>query len=257
MLGRQQIASIPTAISELFKNAYDAYANDVVIDLFRSDRLLVLRDDGIGMGESEFTDRWLILGTEAKADGSRIPVEPPPGMDLRPVMGEKGIGRLAIAAIGPQVLVLTRSRNLPDAPLIVAFVNWTLFSCTGINLEDVVVPLRILPGGSTPTAADVQALVSEVAQNVSQLEGRIGRYAAADIRGELASFRPNPSAIYRRIGAPPTLDGPNATGTHFLIQPIDETLERDLDERKAPDEASAMERFLLGFTITMTPQDAR
>lgn len=32
MLGRQQIATLPTAISELFKNAHDAYARQVVVD---------------------------------------------------------------------------------------------------------------------------------------------------------------------------------------------------------------------------------
>ena len=32
MLGRQQIAGVPTAISELFKNAHDAYANNVQVD---------------------------------------------------------------------------------------------------------------------------------------------------------------------------------------------------------------------------------
>ena len=37
MLGRQQIAGIPTAISELFKNAHDAYARTVEVDYFRED----------------------------------------------------------------------------------------------------------------------------------------------------------------------------------------------------------------------------
>ncbi len=46
MLGRQQIAGIPTAISELFKNAHDAYADRVEIDYYRTDGLFVLRDDG-------------------------------------------------------------------------------------------------------------------------------------------------------------------------------------------------------------------
>ncbi|MXX28848.1 MAG: histidine kinase, partial [Gammaproteobacteria bacterium] len=41
MLGRQQIAGIPTAISELFKNAHDAYADRVEIDYYRSDGLFV------------------------------------------------------------------------------------------------------------------------------------------------------------------------------------------------------------------------
>ena len=54
MLGRQQIAGLPTAISELFKNAHDAYADHAEIDYYRSDGLFVLRDDGLGMTEEEF-----------------------------------------------------------------------------------------------------------------------------------------------------------------------------------------------------------
>ena len=41
MLGRQQIAGVPTAISELFKNAHDAYAAHVEVDLYRTERLIV------------------------------------------------------------------------------------------------------------------------------------------------------------------------------------------------------------------------
>ena len=66
MLGRQQMASIPNALHELFKNAYDAYANNVRVDYFRRSKLLVLHDDGVGMTEEEFETRWLTLGTESK-----------------------------------------------------------------------------------------------------------------------------------------------------------------------------------------------
>src|SRR5882724_7144472 len=99
MLGRQQIAGIPTAISELFKNAHDAYATNVDADFFRTSRLFIVRDNGIGMGREDFEERWLTLGTESKL-GDRRGMQPPPklrGQD-RPVLGEKGIGRLAIAS---------------------------------------------------------------------------------------------------------------------------------------------------------------
>lgn len=63
MLGRQQIAGIPTALSELFKNAHDAYADNVEVDFFRKENLLILRDDGLGMTTDEFEERWLTIGT--------------------------------------------------------------------------------------------------------------------------------------------------------------------------------------------------
>ena len=102
MLGRQQIAGIPTAISELFKNAHDAYAEHVEIDYYRTDGLFVLRDDGMGMTEEDFVRRWLTIGTESKltAVGLETP-QKDPNKKSRPMLGEKGIGRLAIATIGP------------------------------------------------------------------------------------------------------------------------------------------------------------
>jgi hypothetical protein len=106
MLGRQQIAGIPTAISELFKNAHDAYAKNVEVDYFRATRLFVLRDDGLGMTRAAFEERWLTIGTESKVGSAFGLAAPPidPSQAPRPIMGEKGVGRLAIAAIGPQVL---------------------------------------------------------------------------------------------------------------------------------------------------------
>ena len=82
MLGRQQIAGLPTAISELFKNAHDADAAHAEIDYYRSDRLFVLRDDGLGMTEEEFLQRWLTLGTESKMRVKGI-VPPPSAPDKK------------------------------------------------------------------------------------------------------------------------------------------------------------------------------
>src|SRR4051794_10003742 len=110
MLGRQQIAGIPTAVSELFKNAYDAYATSVRADYFPDQRVLLLRDNGIGMSENDFETRWLTIGTDSKArDSLRPPPSRPKGMAPRKQMGEKGIGRLAVASIGPQLVLVTRS----------------------------------------------------------------------------------------------------------------------------------------------------
>ena len=66
MLGRQQIAGIPTAINELFKNAHDAYADVVEVDYYRPEQLFVLRDNGLGMTLEDFETKWLALGTDSK-----------------------------------------------------------------------------------------------------------------------------------------------------------------------------------------------
>ncbi len=138
MLGRQQIAGIPTAISELSKTLTTPMPTGSIVDYYRSDGLFVLRDDGIGMTKEDFEQRWLTLGTESKlSSGSGL--APPPTLRSKPkrsILGEKGIGRLAIAVIGPQLLVLTRPmREDVLGDLTAAFIHWGFFQVPGINLD--------------------------------------------------------------------------------------------------------------------------
>src|SRR5271170_1292947 len=173
MLGRQQIAGIPTAISEIFKNAHDAYADHVEADYLPSQQLLVIRDDGFGMTAQDFEQRWLTLGTDGKVPGGIGFPEPPPGRPTRVMLGEKGIGRLAVAIIGPQVLILTKARRAATSQdLVVAFVNWAAFDLPGINLNEVKIPVRIFPHGGLPSADDVRSLVQESLSNLESFAGR-------------------------------------------------------------------------------------
>ena len=97
MLGRQQIADASTAISELFKNAHDAYADHVEADFFCTDSLLVIRDDGIGMTLEEFETNWLVLGTDSKML-SEEEIEPycPPGKQERAIWVRRASGALPL-----------------------------------------------------------------------------------------------------------------------------------------------------------------
>ena len=253
MLGRQQIAGIPTAISELFKNAHDAYADRVEIDYYRTDDLFVLRDDGLGMSREEFTQRWLTIGTESKLNaGGLEPLRHNPGKQERPMLGEKGIGRLAISTIGPQVLVLTRARSgnsLSD--LTAAFVNWTLFECPGIDLEDIQVPIRTFPGGELPSSEDVRQMVSAFSENNEHLKAKIGDQFFDRLCRELRAFQVDPQDIDSYLGDP-TLRG-TGSGTHFIILPASDLLPADIDGESQDEKATPLTKALLGFTNTMTP----
>src|SRR5580693_9330536 len=95
-LGRGQIADCPTAISELWKNAYDAYARSVALHIFDgSVPIAALVDDGHGMSRNEFIERWLVVGTESKASSSVVSDDDRNGLPDRERQGEKGIGRLS------------------------------------------------------------------------------------------------------------------------------------------------------------------
>lgn len=260
MLGRQQIAGAATAISELFKNAHDAYATRVEVDYYRPENLFLLRDDGIGMTLDEFEDRWLTLGTESKV-GGEIPYRPP-GADDRPVMGEKGIGRLAIARIGPQVLVMTRAKRgdtLND--LVVGLVNWELFELPGINLDEIEIPVETCANGTLPDSALVNRLVDHIRSVTLALKPRISQQRLDRINDNLSEFVADPQRIdgfFSRGEAvepgqvPLSLRG-EGCGTHFLIQPADSFLGEEIDRDQRADAEPTFAKFLVGFANTMVP----
>ena len=257
MLGRQQIAGIPTAISELFKNAHDAYADCVEIDYYRSDGLFVLRDDGIGMSKEDFVNRWLTIGTESKFDPSKKPPHDP-DKEVRPMLGEKGIGRLAIAAIGPQLLVLTRPKtNEGLAELTAAFLNWSIFEWPGIDLEEIDIPLRSFSSGMLPSAQDVVEMVEEFRQNAIMVGRRVDATLLERVTSELDQFDIDPQEIDSYLQEPSLRAG--GYGTHFIIKPSSALLKDDIDGDPAMNKAAALKKAtplkkeLLGFSNTMAP----
>ncbi|WP_436758308.1 ATP-binding protein [Streptosporangium sp. V21-05] len=247
MLGRQQIAGIPTAINELFKNAHDAYAENVIGDYFRHDRLLVIRDDGYGMTVGEFIEKWLTVGTESKMSGG---MPPPPGKPQRPVLGEKGIGRLAVAAIGPQVVVLSRSAK--EHRILIALVNWTMFTAPGIDLDEVTIPMVTIPADTSPKSQNIEQLVGELRANLERVRKKIPKSIYDTVAAQCTSLLEiDPGKIYRRLQGPSLTSGP---GTHFWITPTDEMLAHDISQNPK-DELSPppLLQMLVGFSETLLP----
>jgi len=74
LLGKGQIADLPTAITELWKNGYDAYAGNLEAHLFckgfkgLKEPLFVMSDDGIGMSEDDILNKWVVIGTDSKTN---------------------------------------------------------------------------------------------------------------------------------------------------------------------------------------------
>ena len=257
MLGRQQIAGIATAISELFKNAHDAYAQNVEVDYFKSDGLFVLRDDGYGMTHEDFENRWLTIGTESKLDaGNKLgPPYVPPGFEPRPIMGEKGIGRLAIALIGKQVLALTRAkRNGELHDLVASFIHWGIFTIPGINLEDIEIPVRTFPSGTLPTQNDVIDLVKKVKDNIEAIAGKYYDAAFyAPIFDDLESVILDPIDIDNFLGGLTLKDAGH--GTHFYIAPAEKHTEEEIEAELRTGERQ-FTNFLIGFSnLTFTERE--
>ena len=118
LLGKGQIADLPTAISELWKNGYDAYARNLKCNLYLpgykdiEHPVFTLSDDGFGMSEFDILNKWIVLGTDSKAKGVTLYSEEERfGLEQRIPMGEKGIGRLSVAYLGSPMLMLTKKKG--------------------------------------------------------------------------------------------------------------------------------------------------
>lgn len=261
MLGRQQIAGIPTAIHELFKNSHDAYATRVEADFIRSQRLLIIRDNGLGMTLEDFTNKWLALGTESKLGLNKDPAKVwtgPKELPYRPVLGEKGIGRLAIATIAPITFAMSRAvRENGCENIVASLVCWELFEVPGLNIDQIEVPVEQFLG--LPTASDINKMLQKVVDN-AELILPLNSERRMQILENLNSYSLDVVAYDRWFSSIAVAEDDDAKnlsleglnyGTHFYLSPTDEILSVDVDEDEQTRDAPPLKRVLLGFGNAM------
>ena len=147
LLGKGQIADLPTAITELWKNGYDAYADNLTAEIYLqgykglNTPLFVMTDDGKGMSRKDIFEKWLVLGTDSKSRATLEDKESEETLWKKPRIkaGEKGIGRLSVAFLGNPMLMLTKKQGYPLQAL---FFDWRLLENYNLFLDDVDIPVE-------------------------------------------------------------------------------------------------------------------
>lgn len=138
-LGREQIADCPTAISELWKNAYDAYAREVALHIFDGGvPIAAIMDNGHGMSREEFVEKWLVIGTESKASATVVSEDDRNGLPYRDRQGQKGIGRLSSGYLGSLLLLVSKRKT---APFVATLIDWRMFENPFLYLQDIEIPV--------------------------------------------------------------------------------------------------------------------
>jgi signal transduction histidine kinase len=137
-LGERLVGRPHIALAELIKNSYDADATVVEIEFF-VDRISVI-DNGHGMSEQDFAERWMRIGTTRKRD---LSLSPELG---RTLTGSKGVGRLAAQLLARHLVLESVGRGPSGAlePGIRATVDWDHAVKAG-ELTSVKVPVAPLP----------------------------------------------------------------------------------------------------------------
>jgi signal transduction histidine kinase len=131
-LGAEQLQDPALAVLELVKNSWDADARRVkiAVDQARSPGRILVNDDGHGMSVQEFKDHWLVIGNSNKRAREASEAG-------RPLIGEKGLGRLASFALGKAIAITSARANGQG---FVASVDWEQLTSEA-SLEDYHVPI--------------------------------------------------------------------------------------------------------------------
>ena len=164
--------------------------------------------------------------------------------------GEKGIGRLAIASIGNQVLILTKAKYESSSKIVAAFICWDVFELTGLNIDDIVIPVKEFD--NIPTKEEIISLKNECINSLKEVvdKGKISKDDYSRIDQLIKSFNSDIADVYSIIGGTTSLQ---TGGTHFFVSPVSDSLIPDIEGDGDSSEATKMEKMLMGFHNTMTP----
>lgn len=266
-LGRGQIADCPTAVSELWKNAYDAYADSVSLHVYDGAPAIgAIFDDGVGMSRDDFLQRWLVVGTDSKIRENSDRDDVPPGRSPRPRQGEKGIGRLSAAFLAPVTLILSKRS---DEDFAAVMVDWRLFENPFLALEDIAVAVEGF-GSLTEIFPLLAKMRATLLANVRPADDdprrdrlvaawkRFDEYERASGLGETTSERiASAAAVFlseRHLLDWPVYAGTRETGTAILLLDVHRELSVQVDTSAADDDAEIqtvrldLVKTLTGFT---------
>ncbi|WP_421253338.1 ATP-binding protein [Aeromonas jandaei] len=169
-LGMGLYSNTPAVLTEIISNAWDAGATKVQIELNNDKQTVTITDDGVGMSENDIRGKFLNVGYARRAAGN-IRSEK---LD-RPVMGRKGIGKLAMFSLANKIKVTTHKENEPpkcfeiDVEALKNYIN----KRSDNDYEAVEIPLSVVP--PIGTKIELSELSNSINRTESFLRKRIAR----------------------------------------------------------------------------------
>lgn len=101
------------ALTELVANAWDAGASHVAITIpDQKGQILSIEDDGVGMTEEEFQNRWMKLRYNRLVNQGKKVVFPQGIVGTRSAFGRNGVGRHGLFCFGDEYSVFTSKDGL-------------------------------------------------------------------------------------------------------------------------------------------------
>ncbi|WP_276260627.1 sensor histidine kinase [Haloglomus litoreum] len=186
-LGERLIASTQVALTELIKNAYDADATKCNIWLENENETLVVKDDGHGMTEREFSENWMTIATSNR---SRNPESRRYG---REVTGSKGVGRFAVRNLGLELELESVAKDPTEDEYrrLVAEFDWREFE-SGSGLREMEIEYRLYDDASSDDEGTTLQ-ITDLREDWSQEKLKEASGEVLDIVS--APYEPEPSEV--------------------------------------------------------------
>ncbi|MAS87854.1 MAG: hypothetical protein CMH30_07780 [Micavibrio sp.] len=103
-LGVSLYSQLPSVLSELVSNAYDADADNVSINLVEiPNKEIIVTDDGEGMNFDELNEKYLLIGRNRRLQNNAQKTV----KKKRPIIGKKGLGKLSVFGVCKEVEIKT------------------------------------------------------------------------------------------------------------------------------------------------------
>lgn len=122
-IGKELIQNEAAAIIELVKNAYDADADEIKVEIELDNQCktveITISDNGHGMNLETFLHKWMVPSTNDKL------IRRTSSHKNRIMQGRKGIGRYAVAVLGNILKINSVTKDLSSTT---AEIDWDIFN---------------------------------------------------------------------------------------------------------------------------------
>jgi C4-dicarboxylate-specific signal transduction histidine kinase len=192
VLGEHLISDSAVGLIELVKNAYDADATEVKVELRNpkdpESGSIVVIDNGCGMTLDDIESKWLSPAVDHKERGKKRGERSERG---RLPIGEKGVGRFAVHHLGHRLRLTTRSQGQNE---IVLEIDWDRFEGSdsfldGVTLEAIEREPEIFRDAATGTRLEITGLRAGWSDALLRKVHRTLRRLQSPLREEALDFR--------------------------------------------------------------------
>lgn len=131
IIGKELITDEFVAVFELVKNSFDANAKKVEVIFENQTSLskgkIIIKDNGNGMNESDFKNKWLFVAYSAKKEGVEFTQDYRNKIKLnRYFAGAKGVGRFSCDRLGKKLRIIS-VKNEKNSKKELLEVDWQKF----------------------------------------------------------------------------------------------------------------------------------